>query len=99
MTGGTPVGWRVGDVVDGRYEVVGVHEHGGMGLVYRVHHRGWNTDLAVKCPREEMFATDADRDRFVAEAETWVSLGLHPHVCACHYVRTLGGVPRGFAQY
>jgi hypothetical protein len=30
----------------------------------------------------------------IAEAETWVSLGLHPNVCSCHYVRTLGGIPR-----
>ncbi|MFF4150039.1 protein kinase [Streptomyces sp. NPDC001651] len=24
---------------------------------------------------------------------------MHPHVCTCHYVRTLGGVPRVFAEY
>ncbi|WP_436497003.1 WD40 repeat domain-containing serine/threonine protein kinase [Actinokineospora sp. HUAS TT18] len=91
--------WRVGDVVDGRYEVTRVHEHGGMGLVYRVRHLEWGTDLAVKCPRPELFRTDDDRERFVAEAEAWVSLGLHPNVCGCHYVRTLGGVPRVFAEY
>ncbi|WP_433337729.1 protein kinase [Spirillospora sp. CA-294931] len=91
--------WRVGDVVDGRYEVTRVHEHGGMGLVYRVRHLAWGVDLAVKSPRPEMFASAADRERFAAEAQTWVSLGLHPNVCGCHYVRTLGGVPRVFAEY
>jgi WD40 repeat protein len=91
--------WRIGQVVDGRYEVVQVHQSGGMGLVYRVRHLEWDTDLAVKCPRAEMFDTAARRELFIAEAETWVSLGLHPHVCACHYVRQLDGVPRVFAEY
>ncbi|WP_327090248.1 serine/threonine protein kinase [Nonomuraea sp. NBC_01738] len=91
--------WRVGDVIDSRYEVTRVHEHGGMGLVYRVRHLLWGTDLAVKCPRPELFRGAADRERFVTEAEVWVSLGLHPNVCACHYVRTLDGIPRVFAEY
>ncbi|MBX7258066.1 MAG: protein kinase, partial [Candidatus Hydrogenedentes bacterium] len=33
------------------------------------------------------------------ECETWVNLGLHPHVVSCYYVRRLGGVPRVFAEY
>lgn len=91
--------WRVGEVVDRRYEVLRVHEHGGMGLVYRVRHLEWGTDLAVKCPRPEAFGSEAQRELFVAEAEIWVSLGLHPNVCGCHYVRVLDGIPRVFAEY
>ena len=91
--------WRVGQVVDGRYEVLQVHGDGGMGVVYRVRHLEWDTDLAVKCPRAELFRTPGQRDRFVAEAEIWVSLGLHPNVCGCHYVRVLDGIPRVFAEY
>ncbi|GAA4587090.1 hypothetical protein GCM10023194_35030 [Planotetraspora phitsanulokensis] len=91
--------WRVGEVVDGRYEVTRVHEHGGMGVVYRVRHLGWDIDLAVKSPRPDLFRTAEDQRRFVDEAETWVSLGLHPHVCNCYYVRVLDGVPRVFAEY
>ncbi|MFB9521496.1 protein kinase [Streptomyces cremeus] len=91
--------WELGDVVAGQYEVTGVHTAGGMGLVYRVRHREWGSDLAVKCPRPELFRTAEQRRDFVREAETWVSLGLHPHVCGCHYVRVLGGVPRVFAEY
>jgi WD40 repeat protein/serine/threonine protein kinase len=91
--------WRVGEVVAGLYEVVEVLGKGGMGLVYRVRHLAWDVDLAVKSPRPDQFADDADRRRFVAEAQTWVSLGSHPHVCGCHYVRVLGGVPRVFAEY
>ncbi|MDT3442754.1 protein kinase domain-containing protein [Pseudofrankia sp. BMG5.37] len=94
-----PAVWAVGHRILDLYEVRQVFESGGMGLVYRVHHLGWNVDLAVKSPRPELFAGEADRERFVREAETWVNLGVHPHLCACHYVRTLGGIPRVFAEY
>jgi WD40 repeat protein len=94
-----PAIWRVGEVIDGRYQVTQVLGQGGMGVVYRVRHLAWGTDLAVKCPRPELFRNEADRERFVAEAETWVSLGLHPNVCGCYYVRLLGGIPRVFAEY
>ncbi|WP_178379837.1 WD40 repeat domain-containing serine/threonine protein kinase [Cryptosporangium aurantiacum] len=70
-----------------------------MGLVYQVRHLQWDVDLAVKSPRTEMFRSAADRERFTVEAQTWVSLGLHPHVCACHYVRVLDDVPLVFAEY
>ncbi|MFD5157094.1 WD40 repeat domain-containing serine/threonine protein kinase [Streptomyces hawaiiensis] len=91
--------WRVGDRVLGVYEVTGALGQGGMGLVHRVRHLGWDTDLAVKSPRPELFRDEADRERFVREAQTWVGLELHPHLCGCHYVRTIGGVPRVFAEY
>ncbi|MFB9316055.1 WD40 repeat domain-containing serine/threonine protein kinase [Cryptosporangium minutisporangium] len=91
--------WRVGDVVQGLYRVLAIHGEGGMGLVYRVGHLAWGVDLAVKTPRPQLFRSDADRDRFVQEANIWVDLGVHPHVCTCHYVRTIDGVPRVFAEY
>jgi WD40 repeat protein/serine/threonine protein kinase len=91
--------WNVGDVILDLYEVKQIHEGGGMGLVYRVHHRGWNIDLAVKSPRSEYFQTEAQKANFTRECETWINLGLHPHIVSCHYVRTLGGIPRVFAEY
>jgi WD40 repeat protein len=91
--------WKPGDVILDLYEVREVFTSGGRGLVYRVHHRGWNMDLAVKCPRTEFFQSEQDKADFEREAETWVKLGLHPHLTTCHYVRRLGGVPRVFAEY
>ena len=93
--GSVPVGWvpEVGDVLLDTYEVrgeLGAGE-GAMGVVHRVHHRGWNLDLAVKSHRSGVGG-------FAAEAEAWVDLGLHPHIVTCHYVRELGGVPRVFAE-
>jgi len=94
-----PVVWEVGDVVLGLYEVVGVAGEGGMGVVYRVRHLEGDVDLAVKSPRPSYFQSDADKMAFEREAQTWIELGLHPHVCACHYVRVLGGIPRLCAEY
>jgi serine/threonine protein kinase len=70
-----------------------------MGIVYRVRHRGWNLDLAVKCPRETSFQTEEQKESFVREAEVWMDLGLHPNVVTCHYVRRLGGIPRIFVEF
>ncbi|GAA2070125.1 hypothetical protein GCM10009801_20620 [Streptomyces albiaxialis] len=96
---GTARRWLPGDRIDGRYEVTRLLGRGGMGTVHQVRHLGWGTDLAVKSPLPELFARTEEREAFVAEAERWVSLGLHPHICSCAYVRTLDGVPRIFAEY
>jgi WD40 repeat protein len=91
--------WKPGDVLLDLYEVREVFTSGGRGLVYRVHHRGWNMDLAVKCPRSEFFQSEQDKADFEHEAETWVKLGLHPHLATCHYIRRLNGIPHVFAEY
>jgi len=94
-----PPTWKVGDVILDRYEVKQVFTGGGMGLVYRVHHGDWDMDLAAKAPRPEFFQSQQQIENFEREAETWVTLGLHPHIVSCYYVRRLGGVPRIFAEY
>jgi WD40 repeat protein/serine/threonine protein kinase len=93
------VRWAVGEVVGDLYEVREVIESGGMGLVHRVHHRGWNMDLSVKTPRPELVSSPQQVVDFETEAETWVGLGLHPNVVACVYVRRLDGLPRVFAEW
>ncbi len=91
--------WQVGETLLELYEVTALLGEGGMGKVYKVHHKGWNVDLAVKSPRSEIFSTAGGKENFIREAETWVNLGLHPHTVSCYYVRTLGDIPRVFAEY
>ena len=93
------IAWEPGDVVLGLYEVEGVLGQGGMGRVYRVRHRGWDLDLAVKAPLAAALDASGGADLFEREAETWVNLGLHPHVVTCHYVRRVSGIPLVFAEY
>lgn len=92
-------GWRAGAVVDGRYRVVGEIGRGGMGVVHRVRHLGWDVEMAVKSALEKVFRSADGQELFVQEAQAWVSLGLHPNICVCYYVRLLDGVPRVFAEY
>ncbi len=94
-----PPVWQVGDVILDRYEVRRIFTDGGMGLVYRVHHRGWGMALAVKSPRPEFLQSGQQIESFEREAETWVNLGLHPHIVSCYYIRCLGGIPRIFAEF
>ncbi|MET7704899.1 protein kinase [Micromonospora sp. NPDC005413] len=91
--------WRPGDLILDLYEVLDQPLEGGMGLVYRVRHRGWGTDLAIKVPRPEQLASEVKRGRFETEAGTWVGLGLHPHVVSCAYVRRVDGLPCVFAEW
>ncbi len=63
--------WHVGGVILDQYEVIGILGEGGMGIVYKVHHRGWNVDLAVKSPRLDVFTEEEGKENFIREAETW----------------------------
>jgi WD40 repeat protein len=99
MSESAPLNWKVGDVIADLYEVTGVLGEGAFGIVHKVHHRGWDMDLAVKSPRAEILGSEMAVRRFLREAETWVQLGLHPHIASCYYVRNLGGIPRMFIEY
>jgi WD40 repeat protein/serine/threonine protein kinase len=90
--------WKPGDVILDLYEVKQVFQ-GGMGFVYRVRHRSWDMELAVKSPKPDCFQNARDEEDFEREARTWVDLGLHTHIVSCYYVRRLGGIPRIFAEY
>ena len=91
--------WSPGDVILDLYEVKGLLGKGGMGLVYKIHHREWDVDLAVKCPRPKYYANPKSKELFLHECETWINLGLHPNIVTCYYVREVDDVPRIFAEY
>ena len=91
--------WDIGDIIAGKYEVTAIAGKGGMGVVYKVHHREWNIDMAVKTPLPNLVEDEVSRERFIREAQTWVDLGLHPNLVQCWYVRELGRLPRLFVDY
>ncbi|MGL4503280.1 MAG: protein kinase domain-containing protein, partial [Planktothrix sp.] len=95
-----PDEWQEGDsILDGLYRVEGVLGQGGFGKVYQVLHTGWNINLAVKTPQLKHLQKVGGVENFIQEAETWVKLGLHPHIVTCFYVRKLGKSPRVFAEF
>src|ERR1700675_3482044 len=73
---GVPAVWDIGDVILDLYEVKDVFWPGASGLVYRVHHREWNIDIAVKSPSETPFEIEEEAEAFVKAAYAWVRLGL-----------------------
>jgi WD40 repeat protein/pimeloyl-ACP methyl ester carboxylesterase len=91
--------WRTGEVIDGRYEVVDLAGRGEMGEVYQIKHRQWNIALAAKIPLSDAGLSPQELRQFADEAKTWVSLGLHPNICSCYFVRQIDGVPVVFAEY
>jgi WD40 repeat protein/serine/threonine protein kinase len=94
-----PDEWEVGDRLLNLYEVTGILGTGGFGQVYKVLHTGWNISLAVKTPQSDQLKAVGGVENFIREAETWVKLGLHPHIVSCFYVRKLGKSPRVFAEF
>jgi WD40 repeat protein/serine/threonine protein kinase len=90
--------WQVGGVILDTYEVKHIFTSGGMGLVYRVYHRSWNIDLVMKSPRREIIEKYGE-EAFVREANTWVELGLYPHIVSCYYVRKIDDLPHVFAEF
>lgn len=92
--------YKKGSSILDTYKVVsGPIEAGGMGLVWHVHHTGWHVDLAMKQPRAEFFATEENRAIFTGECTKWASLGLHPNIVSCYYVREIDGIPTIFAEW
>jgi WD40 repeat protein len=91
--------WKSGEILLDIYEVLSVLGEGGMGKVYRVRHRLWNIDLAVKSPRPSLLAKTKGGEHFERECETWINLGLHPNIVSCYYVRRIDQIPRIFAEF
>lgn len=91
--------WKPGDVIENRYEILEQIGLGGMGAVWKVHHREWDRVLALKMPLLHLVSSPALRERFVREAETWVGLGVHPHIVQCWYVLNISGVPCLFLDF
>lgn len=83
------------------YQVTSDAIPGGMGEVWKVRHDTWNVDLAMKRPKPVFFSEGgpAKKMAFIRECENWITLGLHPNIVSCYYVRDVSGVPSVFSEW
>lgn len=99
LTSALATQWQPGTVILELYEVKSILGEGGFGTVYRLYHKVWRTDLAVKRPKLASLMAVGGIESLEREAEAWVNLGLHPHIVNCHYIRRIENVPHIFAEY
>jgi serine/threonine protein kinase len=81
MAGGGDTDPRIGEVVDGRYRILGALGRGGMGIVYRAEHVSIRRPVALKLIHPELGAAPDFVKRFEREA---VAMGRldHPNCVA-----------------
>lgn len=70
---------RPGQLIDGKYEIIGLLGSGSMGLVYRAKHTTLNRTVALKTLRDEIATDEELVGRFQQEARAAGALG-HPNI-------------------
>jgi len=85
----------VGQVVDVRYEVIGVVGEGGMGRVYEVRHTALERTFAMKVLRRELAREEDLAERFIREAKATASV-KHPNVVQ---ITDFGRLPDGIPYF
>ncbi len=73
--------FSVGDIIDGKYEVVRVLPAGGMGELYKVRHIHLNDFRAVKVLKSQMLTDTTQKQRFLREAKIAASI-KHPNLAS-----------------
>ena len=74
-----------GEVLKGRFEILGFLGKGGMGVIYRARDLKLNRVVAVKILPLELKADEKARKRFLREAQAAARLE-HPNICTIHEI-------------
>jgi serine/threonine protein kinase len=72
-----------GDILDGKYEIVGLLGAGGMGEVYKARHIHLNAYRCIKVMKPALLADDMYRTRFLREARLATQIH-HPNIAVVH---------------
>ena len=79
-----------GQVLDGRYRIIGLLGKGGMGEVYRADDLTLQQTVAIKFLTEQFAANDSVRKRFQHEVRVARQVS-HPNVCRVHDIGEIDG--------
>lgn len=86
-----PIAQRLGEVLQGQYEIEGEIGRGGMGIVYSARDLSLKRRVAIKVLPPELAFRDEIRTRFLREAQTAARLS-HPNIVPIHSVGEEGGL-------
>jgi tetratricopeptide (TPR) repeat protein len=80
-----------GDIIGGRFEILGALGRGGFGEVYLAYRREWKEVCALKTIRNDYLADARSIEVFKNEALLWMNLDEHPFILAARYVDEFSG--------
>ena len=83
------VNWRLGKILDGRYEILSVVGMGGMAVVYQAYDLELKRDVAVKVLRDDVSMDAESRRQFRTEYQAVEKLN-HPNIRAVYDVVVSG---------
>lgn len=83
------VSWRLGKMLDGRYEMISVLGIGGMAVVYKAFDHKLKRNVAIKVLRDDVAMDSQSRKRFRTEYQA-VGMLSHPNIRAVYDVVSSG---------
>ena len=90
--------YKVGEKIDGRYEVSAIH-HGELGVVYGCFDHQTKLPRALKTVRARHERDKQVLSLFESEAAVWISLEKHPYIVRAYLVERFKNLPYVITEY
>ena len=90
---------KIGDVIDGKYELVRLLGQGGMGKVFEARHEMINRRVALKLLHDDVTTNDTAVTRFVHEAQAAAAIGSEHIIDVTDGGRLPSGAPYLVMEY